>query len=225
MDVKNLEVKTQAQPSMISFLFDLPNICTLCGLLSAFLGIYFAVQGNIYFAVIGGIWSVLFDWLDGFVASKLKGRTKDDRLFGGQLDSLSDMVSFGVLPAFILLSYTNYSVLSVLVGFSVIAGCAIRLSYFNIYGLTGGKTYTGLAVDYNGILISFAFIFEPFLDHASFSIVLTILLLLIVLLNLAPIQIPKFSKKMLIPIAIYVVAMTFYFGYYLGCIRNFMLDL
>ncbi|MFT4898286.1 MAG: CDP-diacylglycerol--serine O-phosphatidyltransferase, partial [Flavobacteriales bacterium] len=124
MDVKNLEVKTQAQPSMISFLFDLPNICTLCGLLSAFLGIYFAVQGNIYFAVIGGIWSVLFDWLDGFVASKLKGRTKDDRLFGGQLDSLSDMVSFGVLPAFILLSYTNYSVLSVLVGFSVIAGCA-----------------------------------------------------------------------------------------------------
>ena len=195
---------------MASFIFDLPNICTLFGLLSAFLGIYFATQGHVHFAVIGGLWAVIFDWLDGLIASKMKGRTDDDRAFGGQLDSLSDIVSFGVLPAMILMSYTDYSIWSILVGFSLVAGCAIRLSYFNVYGLTGGKTYTGLAVDYNGLIVSFAFLLESFLSRASFSIGLTILLMVVVVLNLSSIQIPKFSKKWLFAIAAYVIGMTFY---------------
>lgn len=200
------------QPSMTSFIFDLPNVITLCGLLSAFLGIYFAMQGNIYFAVIGGLWSVLFDWLDGLVASKMKGRNESDRAFGGQLDSLIDIVSFGVLPAIILLSYTNYSLWSIPVGFALIGACAIRLSYFNVYGLTEGKTYTGLAVDYNGLLVGLAFAFESFISKSSFSIGLTILLLVLVTLNLSSIQIPKFSKKWLWGIAAYVIGMTIYLG-------------
>ena len=206
-----LEVeKLSIQPSMISFIIDLPNICTLCGLLSAFLGIYFAIQGNIHFAVIGGLWSVLFDWTDGLIASKMKGRTNGDRAFGGQLDSLIDIVSFGVLPSIILLSYTNYSFWSIPVGFAIIAACAIRLSYFNVYGLTGNKTYTGLAVDYNGLIVSFAFLFESFFSKTSFSIGLTILLMVVVTFNLASIQIPKFSKKWLFGIAVYVIVMTVY---------------
>jgi CDP-diacylglycerol--serine O-phosphatidyltransferase len=175
-----MKINKPTQPSIASFILDLPNICTLCGLLSAFLGIYFAIQDNYYFAVIGGLWAVLFDWLDGLIASKMKGRTDDDREFGGQLDSLSDIVSFGVLPAMILLSYTDYSFLSILVGFAIVAGCAIRLSYFNVYGLSGGKTYTGLAVDFNGLIVSLAFLFESFLNKTSFSIGLTILLMVVV---------------------------------------------
>lgn len=202
--------KSSTQPSIISFVIDLPNICTLCGLLSAFLGIYFAIQGYIYFAVIGGLWAVLFDWLDGLIASKMKGRTDGDKAFGGQLDSLIDIVSFGVLPAIILLSYTNYSLWAIPVGFAIIAACAIRLSYFNIYGLTGGKTYTGLAVDYTGLIVSFAFLFELFFNKTSFSIGLTILLMVVVTLNLVSIQIPKFSKKWLFGIAAYVFGMTIY---------------
>ena len=195
---------------MASFIFDAPNICTLFGLLSAFLGIYFATQGNIHFAIIGGLWAVLFDWLDWLIASKMKGRTDDDRAFGGQLDSLSDIVSFGVLPAMILLSYTDYSIWSILVGFSLVAGCAIRLSYFNVYGLTGGKTYTGLAVDYNGLIVSFAFLFENFFSKTSFSLGLTILFMVVVILNLSSIQIPKLSKKWLFGIGAYVIGMTIY---------------
>jgi len=204
--------KRSTQPSMISFFLDLPNICTLSGLLSAFLGIYFAIQGVFYFAIIGGLWAVLFDWTDGLVASKMKGRTNDDRAFGGQMDSLIDMVSFGVLPAVILISYTDYNLWSIIVGFSIIAGCAIRLSYFNVYGLTGGKTYTGLAVDYNGLIVSFAFLFESLIDKSNFSIGLTILLTAVTILNLASIQIPKFSKKWLFGIAAYVIGVTFYLG-------------
>jgi len=152
----------------------------------------------------------LFDWMDGLIASKMTNRTEDDRALGGQLDSLIDIVSFGVLPAIILLSYTNYNLWSILVGFAIIAGCAIRLSYFNVYGLTGGKTYTGLAVDYNGLIVSFAFLFESFFNKASFSIGLTILLMVVVILNLTSIQIPKLSKKWIFGIAAYVIGMTIY---------------
>jgi len=47
-------VNSTHQKSMLEFIIDLPNLCTLCGLLSASLGIYFGVQGLFYFAVIGG---------------------------------------------------------------------------------------------------------------------------------------------------------------------------
>ena len=76
---------------MISFAKDLPNICSLAGLLCAVLGLYFAVLKNFPMAIIWMIWAVLFDWGDGIIARRIKGRTDDDRAFGGQLDSLIDI--------------------------------------------------------------------------------------------------------------------------------------
>jgi len=202
--------KLPNQLSMIDFIVDLPNICTLVGLLSALLGIYFAIQGEIYFAVIGGAWAVVFDWLDGLIASKMKKRTDNYRAFGGQLDSLVDIVSFGVLPAIILLSYADFNPWYLPGAFAIIGACAIRLSYFNIYGLTGGKTYTGLAVDYNGIIVSLFFLIESFFSPIIFPEVLYILMMVVVALNLSSIQIPKFSKKILYGIVAYVIALSIY---------------
>lgn len=202
--------KLPNQLSMIDFIVDLPNICTLVGLLSALLGIYFAIQGEIYFAVIGGAWAVVFDWLDGLIASKMKKRTDNHRAFGGQLDSLVDMVSFGVLPAIILLSYANYNPWYLPGAFAIIGACAIRLSYFNIYGLTGGKTYTGLAVDYNGLMVSLFFLVESFFSPVVFQEVFYILMMTVVALNLSSIQIPKFPKKILYGIVTYVIALSIY---------------
>ncbi|MDH5399351.1 MAG: CDP-alcohol phosphatidyltransferase family protein [Cyclobacteriaceae bacterium] len=208
-----LKVADSSHPqSMISFIIDLPNVFTLGGLLSALIGIYFAIQGLFYFAVICGAWAVLFDWMDGLIASKMKGRTDDQRDFGRQLDSLIDIVSFGVLPAIILLSYADYSLWFMPGAFAIIAASAIRLSYFNIFGLTEGKTYTGLAVDYTGLLLSFAFLFESFFSKTYFSIGLYTLMMSIVVLNLASIQIPKFSKKWIYGIAAYVIGLTIYLG-------------
>ncbi len=202
------------KPSIISFVADLPNICSLFGLLSAFLGIYFAIQSSVYIAVIGLVWAVLFDWLDGFIASKMINRTKSSSNFGGNLDSLIDIVSFGVLPAIILMSYTEYNLYSILLGFLIICACAIRLSYFNVYGLTSTKKYTGLPVDYTGLLISFVFLFEKFfqIDKPSFSIGFAGLLIIVIILNLSTIQISKFSKKWLAGIAVYVFFVTLFLG-------------
>ncbi|RLD42453.1 MAG: CDP-alcohol phosphatidyltransferase, partial [Bacteroidetes bacterium] len=92
------------QTRMLTFAGDLPNICSLAGLLCALLAIYYAVLGNFPAAIIGMIWAVFFDWGDGNIARRMKGRTDEYRAFGAQLDSLIDIVSFGICPAVLLLS-------------------------------------------------------------------------------------------------------------------------
>jgi len=66
--------------SILSFAGDLPNICSLAGLLCAVLAIYYAVLENFSAAMIGLIWAVFFDWSDGIIARRLKGRN-DKQLF------------------------------------------------------------------------------------------------------------------------------------------------
>lgn len=204
------------QPSMLAFAKDLPNICSLLGLLSAVFGIYFAIVGNFKAAIIGVLWAVLFDWYDGIIARKLKGRTKIQGAFGAQLDSMIDIVSFGILPAIVLLSYGNYSAWYLPGAFIIIAASAIRLSYFNVYGLIDSKTYTGLALDNNVLILAFAFLFESYFEHATFSILIYGLLLLLAVLNLSSIPTPKFGGKWTYVLVAYVISLTAVFGCMLG---------
>jgi CDP-diacylglycerol--serine O-phosphatidyltransferase len=208
-------MKDKQQVNVLSFVTDLPNICSLIGLLSAVLGIYFAITGNFKAAIIGVLWAVLFDWYDGIIARKLKGRTKIQGVFGAQLDSMIDIVSFGILPAVILLSYGNYNAWFIPGVFVVIATSAIRLSYFNVYGLIDSKTYKGLALDNNVLILSFIFLFERFFEHSTFSIFIYVILMLLSALNLSSIPTPKFGGKWIYVLVIYVIALTSVFGWML----------
>jgi CDP-diacylglycerol--serine O-phosphatidyltransferase len=203
------------QPGMLTFAKDLPNICSLIGLLSTVLGIYFAINGNFPAAIIGVLWAVLFDWYDGIIARKLKGRTKVQGVFGAQLDSMIDIVSFGVFPAILLLSYGNYNVWFIPGAFIIVAASAIRLSYFNIYGLIDSKTYKGLALDNNALILAFIFLFESLFEHSTFSVVIYILLIVLSILNLSSIPTHKFGGKWIYALITYVVALTFVFGWIL----------
>lgn len=205
-------MKNSHKVSMISFAKDLPNICSLLGLLSAMFGIYFAVEGNFLASIIAVLWAVLFDWYDGIIARKMKGRTKEQGVFGAQLDSMIDVVSFGVFPAVLLLSYGNYSVWFMPGAFIIVAAVAIRLSYFNIYGLIDSKTYMGLAVDNNVLILAFLFLFESFFSHTVFSILLYTLLMILSALNLASIRTHKFGAKWVYALLLYVVVLTTFFG-------------
>lgn len=208
-------MNNKPQPGMLSFAKDLPNICSLIGLLSAILGIYFAIKGNFPLAIIGVLWAVLFDWYDGIIARKMKGRTKVQGEFGGQLDSMIDIVSFGILPAILLLSYGNYSVWFIPGAFVIIATAAIRLSYFNVYGLIDSSTYKGLALDNNVLILAFVFLFEHFFEHSTFSIVIYILLMILSALNLSSLPTPKFAGKWIYVLVIYVIVLTSIFGWIL----------
>ena len=203
------------QASMLSFAKDLPNICSMFGLLSAVFGIYFAIEGYFIASVIGVLWAVLFDWFDGIIARKMKGRTKEQGVFGGQLDSMIDIVSFGILPAILLLSYGNYNLWFMPGAFIIIATSAIRLSYFNVYGLINSKTYMGFPLDNNVLILAFVFLFESFFSHTTFSIIIYSLLMILSALNLSSIPTPKFGGKWVYVLVAYVLVMTAVFGWIL----------
>ncbi len=208
-------MKNSHKVSMISFAKDLPNICSLLGLLSAMFGIYFAIEGNFLASIISILWAVLFDWYDGIIARKMKGRTKEQGIFGAQLDSMIDIVSFGVFPAVLLLSYGNYSVWFMPGAFIIVAVSAIRLSYFNVYGLIDSKTYMGLALDNNVLILAFIFLFESFFSYTVFSIIIYSLLMVLSALNLASIRTYKFGGKWVHILTAYVLVMTTIFGWIL----------
>ncbi len=206
--MNTIQPKLSHQASMLRFVKDLPNLCSLAGLLCALLGIYFAVLKIFPAAVIGMIWAVLFDWGDGIIARKIKGRTDEQKNYGAQLDSLIDMVSFGICPAVFLLSYGRFSAWFLPGAFVIVATSAIRLSYFNIFGLVDSRTYKGLALDNNVILFSFVFLFEPFLNPVFFSILLYIMFMIMAGFNLSSLRTPKFSGKWFYILIIYTVVLT-----------------
>lgn len=203
----------KTQPTMLSFAKDYPNICSLIGLLCAVLAIYFAVLDYYNIAIIGIMWAVFFDWADGIVARQMSGRTDHQRAFGGQLDSLIDIISFGVFPAVFLLSYSNFSPWFVPGAFLVIAASAIRLSYFNIYGLVDKNAYMGLAIDNNIIIFSFVFLFQGLFNNTVFSIILYVFWMILLVFNLAPIRTPKFVGKWFYVLLGYTLVLTFVYSW------------
>jgi phosphatidylserine synthase len=203
------------QTEMLWFAKDLPNICSLAGLLCALLGIYFAVLKNFPAAIIGMIWAVLFDWGDGIIARKMEGRTDEQKNFGAQLDSLIDMVSFGICPAVFLLSYGGFNTWFLPGAFVIVATAAIRLSYFNIFGLVDSTTYKGLALDNNVIVFAFVFLFEPIFRTTTFSILLYMMFIAMSGFNLAPLRTPKFAGKWFYVLIVYTVVLTIIYSMFL----------
>ncbi len=203
------------QTGMLAFVRDLPNICSLAGLLCAVIGIYYAILGNFPAAIIGMIWAAFFDWSDGIIARRMKGRTDEYRAFGEQLDSLIDMVSFGILPAVLLLSYGEFSPWFLPGAFAIVAASAIRLSYFNVFGLIDDSTYMGLAVDNNGIILACVFLFEGVFSQTIFSIMLYTICMCIAGLNLAPIRTPKFTGRWFYVLMVYAMGLTAIYGWIL----------
>lgn len=203
------------QTGMLWFAKDLPNICSLAGLLCALLGIYFAVLNNFPAAIIGMIWAVLFDWGDGIIARNMEGRTDEQKDFGAQLDSLIDMVSFGICPAVFLLSYGGYSTWFLPGAFVIVATSAIRLSYFNIFGLVDSTTYKGLALDNNVIVFAFVFLFEPFFRTETFSILLYMMFMTMAGFNLSPLRTPKFAGQWFYVLIVYTVVLTIIYSGFL----------
>jgi len=206
----------ETQPTIISFARDLANQCSLAGLFSAVMAIYFAITGNFPAAMIGLIWAVFFDWNDGNIARRMKGRTDKQKMFGGQLDSLIDIVSFGVCPAVVLLSYGDFSPWFLPGAFIIVAAGVLRLSYFNVYGLADSSSFQGLAIDNNGIFLALLFVFHDLFSAPVFTVLLYILILTLAALNVAPIRTPKLSSGYwYFVIVAYTIILTLFYSWQL----------
>ena len=180
---------------MLSFARDPPNVCSLAGLLAALLGLYFAIRGVYPAAMIGLLWAVVFDWSDGLIARRMRGRTAERRAFGAQLDSLIDVVSFSVAPALLLLSVGHVGPWFIPGAFVILATGVLRLSYFNVFGLLDDSTYRGLSLDNNVLVLALLFVFEPLVGQATFAIVLYVASMALAALNVAPIATPKLGGR------------------------------
>ncbi len=215
MTTENSAAHEPPTKPILSYVKDLPNICSLAGLGCTLIAIYFLIVGVYAAAMIGMIWAVAFDWADGLIARRMSGRTGADRQFGGQLDLLIDIVSYGVTPAILILSYANFNPAFLPVAFIMLVFGAIRLSYFSTFGLSDDAKYTGLAIDNNSIILVFLFMFSGFFDRSVFSILLGVSGLCLSVLNVSQIKTPKLSGNPVnvALLAAYTLVVTIFYGW------------
>ena len=192
---------------------DLANATTLAGLFCALLGIYYAAQGIYSASVIALLWATFFDWFDGPIARRTKGRAPDLKALGGQLDSLVDIVSGGVGPAILLLSVGGFSPWFIPGAFALVAAGVLRLSYFNVFGLEDESTYLGLPIDHNVIFLSLVFLLEGQIGETAFAMTLYLATVLIGALNIMPFRMPKVAGLWYYAFTVYVVSLTSVYGW------------
>jgi CDP-diacylglycerol---serine O-phosphatidyltransferase len=124
-------------------IYILPNLFTLAALFGGFYGIVMAMNGRFENAAIGIFCAAVLDSLDGRVARM----TNTQSAFGEQMDSLSDMVSFGAAPALIVYEWAlkGLGKLGWLAAFVYCAGAALRLARFNTnIGVVDKRFFQGL---------------------------------------------------------------------------------
>ena len=141
---------------------------TYLGLLSGVAGIWCALSGHGLVAVFFLALSGFFDLFDGKIAQTKKDRTEEMKEFGIQIDSLSDLVCFCVLPGCILFTVVknalpNVEVLWFLPVFmAIVLAGLIRLSYFNVSEKRRQKEESGVRKAYNGIPVTLTAVSVPF---------------------------------------------------------------
>lgn len=106
-------------------------ILTYLGMLISFAGMVFALNGNMLAALICLMISGVCDMFDGKIAST-KVRTVQEKRFGIQIDSLSDIICFGVLPAIIVYTISCGSLAGACISGVYLLCSLIRLAYFNV---------------------------------------------------------------------------------------------
>ena len=168
---------------MIGF-YDYTVILTYFSLLSATTGIVVSLSGggHPYFGCLFLLFCGLCDAFDGKVARTKKGRTKMEMDFGIQIDSLSDLVAFGVLPACIgaalirVSPYLTRVIEGTPVRWEIASGkfilhaclvlyvlaAMIRLAYYNVTEEERQKTESGSRTEYLGLPVTSAALIFPF---------------------------------------------------------------
>ena len=189
----------------------IPNSVTCLNLFSGCLGIVFAFQGNLIWASYAIVIAAVFDFFDGMLARLLKAYSD----IGKELDSLADMVSFGVLPSviiyqlFALSPQTDFGAEWISFSAFIIAVfSALRLAKFNI-DTRQSENFIGLPTPANALLIasfpliiaeSSTYFAEFILNHwflAIFSFIMSMLLVAEVPLISLKFKSLKFQENLL----------------------------
>lgn len=178
-------------------------ILTYIGMLFGFTGIVYAFEGNAFAAVICLMVAGFCDMFDGAVASTKKDRTNQEKCFGIQIDSLSDLICFGVLPASIVYSMSKRSGIVLSISAMYVLCALIRLAYFNVDEQERQKTssgsrelYYGLPVTLSALILPIVYGINHITSHNScLSLSLSIMITGILFLIPFPLKKPKIIGK------------------------------
>ena len=176
----------------------LPSVLTLVGVCLGISSIKFAMDGNFVFAVLFLVVAAILDALDGRVARLIKGTSN----FGKELDSLTDFVSFGIAPAFVIYFWelNKFGKIGWLIVLFYSVCCVLRLARFNITKFEDREEwknnfFQGVPSPAGGCLILLPLIFElsNFSNLMNIKIITPYLVILVSLLLIS--KIPTFSFK------------------------------
>jgi len=202
----------------------LPNILTLAGVCLGISSIKFSIDGNFTLAVTLILIAAILDALDGRIARLIKGTSE----FGKELDSLTDFVSFGIAPVFILYFWelNNYGKLGWAITLIYSVCCVIRLARFNLTKIDETENwknnfFEGIPSPAGGLLILMPLIYELTSLNIGFEVknltpYLTILIAILLVskiptLALKKISIsPKATVFLLLGIGIIFIALLFF---------------
>ena len=176
----------------------LPNILTLGGVCLGISSIKFSIDQNFNLAIIFLALAAILDALDGRIARLIKG-TSD---FGKELDSLTDFVSFGIAPAFIIYFWelNKLGKIGWLIVLFYAVCCVLRLARFNLTKFEDKEEwknnfFQGIPSPAGGCLILLPLIFElsNFSNLVSLKVITPYLTIIISLLLIS--KLPTFSFK------------------------------
>lgn len=194
--------------------YDYTVILTYIGLLSSVVGMTQAIHGDYKAAVFCLAFSGVCDAFDGRIARTKKNRTQREKNFGIQLDSLCDVVCFGLFPAFIcyLLGVRGVVGLALVCFYCLCA--VIRLAFFNVLETErqqseGGcnKTYHGLPVTSMAFLLPMMFWLQFVMSQLTFLVLLHVLLGVVGFLFILDFPLKKPGLKTIL-VMVAVVAVT-----------------
>lgn len=187
-----MKTKSNTKKSLIGSLVGyIPNFITCLNLFSGCVAVLLAFKANYTGAFVAILLSAVFDFFDGFAARLLKAYSP----MGKELDSLADVVSFGVAPGMIvfsLLSEVNGDGWLPFLAFLIPIFSALRLAKFNI-DERQSSSFIGMPTPANAIFWGgMAFSFKPFLVENMW----VLLVLTIVFSYLLVAEIPMFALKL-----------------------------
>ena len=134
-------------------------ILTYIGAVSAVLGMALAFSSEMKYAILCLIICGVADLFDGMIARRCK-RTEEEKEFGIQIDSLTDMVSFAVFPVVISFAMGNTQWYHIAICSFYVIAAITRLGFFNVSTCVESETkfYTGLPVTFASLIVVSAFI-------------------------------------------------------------------
>ncbi len=186
---------------MIGF-YNYTVILTYMSLVSAVVGITQVFEGHERIAILCLLVSGICDLFDGKVARHKKDRTDQEKLFGIQIDSLCDLVAFGVLPACIGYNMGfNYGLGLVSAILIVLCGL-IRLGYFNVKEeerqrttAENRKEYQGVPITTSSIILPLLFLAKKNIPDEAYPYVFQGFMVALALLFVLNIKVKKLSAK------------------------------